>query len=63
MLNFSALVKAPEWRVEMKKKRCLNENQNARTIQVYVIAPNADEAMREAIRKNPAFFAVSVRKP
>ena len=62
MLNFTGIAKAPEWRVEMHRKRSLSEAQNARRKAVYVIAPDPGSAMQIAARKNPEFVAVSARK-
>lgn len=64
MLNLTGMVSAPEydWEVHMNRKRSLNEAQNARRKVAYVQAPNADEAMKLAARKNPEFIAVSARR-
>lgn len=62
MLNFTGTARAPEWRVEMERKRSLNAVQNARQKAVYVIAPDEPTAKRMAVIKNPEFVAVAARK-
>lgn len=64
MLNLTGMVRAPEydWEVHMNRKRSLNEAQNVRRRVAYVRAPNSDEAMTLAGRKNPEFMPVSARR-
>lgn len=62
MLNLTGVARAPEWRVELHRKACLNAVQNARRKFAYVIAPDEKAAMQFAVKKNPEFIAVSARK-
>jgi hypothetical protein len=62
MLNLDGMTRAPEWRVELARKRSLNEAQNARQRVAYVIAPDEASAKQMAARKNPEFIAVSAKK-
>lgn len=62
MLNLAGLTKAPEWRVELRRKRCLNEVQNARQKVCYVVAPDEATAKQLAARKHPEFIAERARR-
>lgn len=61
-LNLTNMVRAPEWRVELQRKRSLNASQNARQRVAYVIAPDEASAKQQAARKNPEFIAVAAKK-
>lgn len=64
MLNTTNMVRAPsyQFRVEMERKRSINARENQRQIVTYVMAPNEDDAKREAKRLNKEFFPTSARK-
>jgi len=64
MLNLTNMVRAPlyDFEVMLHRKRTLNAAQNARRRIAYVKAHNADEAKKDAARKNPEFIAVSARR-
>lgn len=62
MLSFTGVARAPEWRVELQRKRSLNEAQNARQRVAYVIAPDEASAKQQAARKNPEFIAIAARR-
>lgn len=61
-LNLTNMVRAPEWRVELQRKRSLNASQNARQRVAYVIATDEASAKQQAARKNPEFIAVAAKK-
>jgi len=62
--NLTNMVRAPiyDFEVMMHRNRSLNAVQNARKRIAYVKAHNADEAKRDAAKKNPEFIAVSARR-
>ena len=50
------------YEVSMKRRESLNPFQNSRMRMGYVRAENEFDAIKEAERKHPEFYAVSARK-